>query len=149
MQTPLYNSQLRRLAALLITPPENNDEQRELDMLLHKFDNQRALRPAIEFVANVCNALGVSYDDVKSDDRTRPLPQIRHVLMMEVRYRFPELSLIQIGSIFNREHCTVIYGCRVASNTHDIVIAPIRKRIASVIEPPVRMKFNDSNTPMP
>lgn len=145
----MYNHQLRRLAALLITPPENNEEQRELDMLLHKFDNKRALRPAIEFVEKVCNAIDVSYDDIKSDMRTRPLPQIRHILMLEVRYRFPDLSLPQIGSIFNRDHTTVIHGCKTAANPHDTVIASIRDRIASVIEPQVKMKFNDSNTPQP
>lgn len=139
----MYNHELRRLAALLIEPPKDDAEQRELDHLMHKYDNRKALRPAIEFVQDVCRKIGVNHDDVISETRTRPLPQIRHVLMAEVRKRFPELSLIQIGSVFNRNHSTVIHGCRSADNPHDTLIASIRERIASVVDAPIRMKFND------
>ena len=141
----MYNHELRRLVALLLSPPTDNNEQRELDLLMHKYDNRRALQPAIDFVHNVCRKIGVDHADILSDSRNRPLPQIRHVLMSEVRQRFPDLSLPQIGSIFNRKHCTVIHGCRSANNPHDTYIAMIRERIASVVDAPVRMKFNDSH----
>jgi len=102
-----------------------------------------------EIIEAVGREYHITPDQLKSKKRTRPLPQIRHVLFAVIRERHPEMTITQIGQLLNCHHAMVIYGRRVASNTRDILIASIRERIASVIEPPVRMRFNDQNIVQP
>ena len=62
----------------------------------------------IHFVAN---EYGVSVDDVKSPSRRREFAEPRQVAMYLIRYN-TRLSLEAIGTLFIRNHATVLHGIK-------------------------------------
>lgn len=48
--------------------------------------------------------------DLRSSKRTRELVYMRYVCYHVIRKRFPLLTLIAIGNLFNKDHATVIHG---------------------------------------
>lgn len=98
-----------------------------------------------EMISAICDEFGMTIADVTGEGRTRPLPQIRAVIYANLYYHYPELSLVAIGKMFNRNHATVIHGIKCANNPHDIVTQRIRERVNQVISPPSKLKWTVSN----
>ena len=66
-------------------------------------------RPIEDIVAAVLTDFpGVSWDDIISVRRERPLVKPRHACMRAVYGQRPDLSLARIGRIFHRNHATVL-----------------------------------------
>lgn len=63
----------------------------------------------------VCDHYGVTLDDLFSTRRWQPLARARQDAMCLIR-RLVGLSYPQIGRIFDRDHTTVLYACRVAGS---------------------------------
>ena len=55
--------------------------------------------------------------------RERPVVVVRQALMIEVRIRYPRLSVVHIGRIFNVDHTSVLHALRKAG----IVASPISR----------------------
>lgn len=67
-------------------------------------------------VSEIINAVAaqhrVDVREILSNDQTQRVCRARQHAMYEVRRR-TSLSLPQIGAIFDRDHATVLHGCRV------------------------------------
>jgi len=72
-----------------------------------------------ELYGKILNEYGITEDELKSPMRDRPIVNIRHAMFYYLRYR-KNYSTIKIGSIFNRDHSSVINGCKKVENWLDI-----------------------------
>jgi len=72
-----------------------------------------------ELYGKILNEYGITEDELKSPMRDRPIVNIRHAMFYYLRYR-KNYSTIKIGSIFNRDHSSVIHGCKVVENWLDM-----------------------------
>lgn len=61
-----------------------------------------------KIIQTVCSKWRVLYSDVVGNCRKQPLPFIRMTIAYFLR-QYTTLSLMQIGSLLHRKHCTVIY----------------------------------------
>lgn len=61
-----------------------------------------------KIIQTVCRKWRVLYSDVVGDCRKQPLPLIRMTIAHLLR-QYTALSLMQIGSLLHRRHCTVVY----------------------------------------
>ena len=61
-----------------------------------------------KIIQTVCSTWRVLYSDVVGNCRKQPLPFIRMTIAYFLR-QYTTLSLMQIGSLLHRKHCTVIY----------------------------------------
>ena len=61
-----------------------------------------------KIIQTVCSKWRVLYSDVVGNCRKQPLPFIRMTIAYFLR-QYTTLSLVQIGSLLHRKHCTVIY----------------------------------------
>jgi len=102
-----------------------------------------------EIITSVCREFDISTEQLRSKNRTRPLPQIRHILCYHLNFHFPAMTLAQIGKLLNIHHTTVIHGIKAANNDRDRLITHVSERVKSAIDPPVKLKFNDANTETP
>lgn len=74
---------------------------------------QAVIRPtARRYVQRRCVELGVSYQDIMRKCRVMSIVTVRHQLMKEV-YDMFDLSLPQIGRVFQRDHSTVLNALRM------------------------------------
>ncbi len=69
----------------------------------------------MEVVEAVARASGLDRKDLLGRRRTRPLARARHLAMYLVRELCPGASLPAIGYLLDRDHTTVLYGCRQAA----------------------------------
>ena len=72
-----------------------------------------------ELYGKILNEYGIIEDELKSPMRDRPIVNIRHAMFYYLRYR-KNYSTIKIGSIFNRDHSSVINGCKKVENWLDM-----------------------------
>ena len=72
-----------------------------------------------ELYGKILNEYGITEDELKSPMRDRPIVNIRHAMFYYLRYR-KNYSTIKIGSIFNRDHSSVINGCKKVENWLDM-----------------------------
>ena len=72
-----------------------------------------------ELYGRILNEYGITEDELKSPMRDRPIVNIRHAMFYFLRYR-KNYSTIKIGSIFNRDHSSVINGCKKVENWLDM-----------------------------
>ena len=72
-----------------------------------------------ELYGKILNEYGITEDQLKSPMRDRPIVNIRHAMFYYLRYR-KNYSTIKIGSIFNRDHSSVINGCKKVENWLDM-----------------------------
>tara|TARA_S200002703_G_scaffold83585_1_gene72017 strand:+ start:513 stop:977 length:465 start_codon:yes stop_codon:yes gene_type:complete len=72
-----------------------------------------------ELYGRILNEYGITEDELKSPMRDRPIVNIRHAMFYYLRYR-KNYSTIKIGSIFNRDHSSVINGCKKVENWLDM-----------------------------
>ena len=70
-------------------------------------------RHSREIIASVADAFMVSVDDLMGPRSFRTLAWARQAAYLIIR-KERGLSYPQIGQIFNRDHSTIIYGCRAA-----------------------------------
>ena len=72
-------------------------------------------QPVKEIIAEIAERYQVPADAITGASRSRWLVPIRHLAMVEVYKRRPDLSLTQIGKAFGgRDHTTVLYALRKA-----------------------------------
>ena len=72
-----------------------------------------------ELYGRILNEYGITEDELKSPMRDRQIVNIRHAMFYFLRYR-KNYSTIKIGSIFNRDHSSVINGCKKVENWLDM-----------------------------
>ena len=70
----------------------------------------------MEVVEAVARASGLDRKDLFGCRRTRRLARARQLAMFLVRDLCPGASLHAIGHLLNRDHTTVLYGCRRAAS---------------------------------
>lgn len=58
----------------------------------------------------VCEMLGVTLDQLKSNTRKRDVVEARYIAMSLIMIANPELTLKEVGAMFNRDHSTVVYA---------------------------------------
>ncbi len=68
----------------------------------------------MDVVEAVARAGGVRPKDLIGRGQTRPLTRARQLAMHLLRESHPGLSLHAIGYLLDRDHTTVLYGCRRA-----------------------------------
>lgn len=62
----------------------------------------------------VARACGLDPETLGGRDQRRPVARARHLAMHLIRELCPGASLPAIGFLLNRDHTTVLYGCRRA-----------------------------------
>jgi chromosomal replication initiator protein len=78
----------------------------------HKFKSI----PHVDLILNSVNdQLGLNLNDLSSPSHKRDVSEARFIAMKLIRDEC-KLSLKQIGSIFNRDHTTVLYALRTADD---------------------------------
>jgi chromosomal replication initiator protein len=68
--------------------------------------------PADRIIEIVCQFYGVDKIDVVGPDRTQHVAMVRHIAMYLARSHFG-LSYPELGSVFGRDHSSVIHGVRM------------------------------------
>lgn len=59
----------------------------------------------------VCDLYDITFKELTSEDRYRPLPDARAICYTTVKERLPKITLKKIGGFFgNRDHSTVLGG---------------------------------------
>ncbi len=85
----------------------------------------------MEVVEAVARASGLDCKDLLGRRRTRPLARARHLAMYLVREMCPGASLPAIGYLLDRDHTTVLHGCRRAAALLECDVAFCRLRAVS------------------
>ena len=67
-----------------------------------------------ELINYVCNSNSVTIEDLKSKKQHRNLSETRHVLFYILHKVFC-IGCSNVGSMFNRDHATVLHGCKTVS----------------------------------
>lgn len=70
---------------------------------------KKSATDGIQILRQVAVAAGVTVGDIQGPNRSRPIVMIRHFAMWLIR-RETNLSLTQIGRLFNLDHTSVLYG---------------------------------------
>jgi hypothetical protein len=68
--------------------------------------------PAMEIIESVAREHGVSVEEVFGKRRNAPVVVARQTAMAAVYVHRPDLSLVQIGRLFGRDHTTTLYAIR-------------------------------------
>lgn len=82
----------------------------------------------------VAKKYGVSTEDIRGSKRTKEIAWARHISIYLIR-KLTDMSLPQIGKIFNRDHTTVINSLKTiekelgSNSITDIDIADLTKEI--------------------
>lgn len=92
----------------------------EIDLKVSKIDYD------IESLIKVtCSVFDINIEDLKSKSQKRDLVIIRQILMWYFHRRLG-LTQAKAGSIFGKEHATVVHACRVVDNRqHDYKVKPM------------------------
>lgn len=61
-------------------------------------------------ITKVAAVRGVTLEQVLSSRRNRPITMARHEAMKAVRALHPNMSAVQLGRIFNRDHSSVLFA---------------------------------------
>ena len=61
-----------------------------------------------KIIQTVCRTWRVLYSDVVGNCKKQPLPLIRMTIAYFLR-QYTALSLMQIGALLHRKHCTIVY----------------------------------------
>jgi hypothetical protein len=75
-------------------------------------DERYLPKTAASYLRNRCMELGVSLSEIRGWRRTRPVVNIRTMLISEVYVNFPLLSLTQIGIVFMKDHTSILAAVR-------------------------------------
>jgi len=78
----------------------------------YKYQISLLRTPALSHVLERCEQLGFTWELVKSNDRTKSVVAVRHLLIWEVRDKFG-LSLPKIGSMFGGlDHTSALHAIK-------------------------------------
>lgn len=69
-------------------------------------------RSARDIIRDTAKQQGVSVDDIVGRSTHKPIVYARHLAIYRVRKERPDMSLPQIGRIFNRDHTTILSAVR-------------------------------------
>lgn len=58
----------------------------------------------------VCEKLGVTIDQLKSSSRKRDVVEARFIAISLIMIANPDLTLKEVGAMFNRDHSTIVYA---------------------------------------
>lgn len=67
-----------------------------------------------EVLDAVSRCSGIDRETLIAPGKRRPVVRARHLVMYLIRELCPRTSLPAIGFLLNRDHTTVLYGCRRA-----------------------------------
>ena len=101
------------------------NQMREYQVTIHKMRHEilklkgHNVEQCHELYARILNEYGITEDELKSPMRDRSIVNVRHALFYYLRHR-RNFSTVKIGSIFNRDHSSVINGCKRVENWLDI-----------------------------
>lgn len=104
------------LVAGVIAPPRMGPAGRQPGPKAHAAMRPAQRGQAMEAVlAAVAGAAGVAPQRLRGRGQDQGLTRIRHLAMLLLRERCAGTSLPAIGDFLDRDHSTVIYGCRRAA----------------------------------
>ncbi len=92
-------------------------DMREYQVLIHKMRQEiHRLKGYKEFkhhdmYGRILEEYGITEDEIKSSLRDRPIVNIRHAIFYYLRYS-KNYNTCQIGAMFDRDHSSVIHGCK-------------------------------------
>jgi len=66
----------------------------------------------LDLIAEIAEQHDVSLADVIGPSRFRHIINARFAAIRAVRQRYPEMSLPQLGRLFNRDHTTILHALR-------------------------------------
>lgn len=97
-----------RLTPLIKAPTLRKDASAHVDAY-RAWQKMRAetLNP-VRFIKLGCEAHGVPYDVMVSNDKSKSVWAVRKALICMVSQRFPKLSISHIGRLFNRDHSSIV-----------------------------------------
>lgn len=104
---------------------KSRQEIREYQMLVHRMRQEihrlKGHQPekCSDLYERILDEYGISENELKSPLRDRPIVNIRHAIFYFLRYR-KKYSLMEIATIFNRDHSTVINGCKRVEEWQDM-----------------------------
>jgi hypothetical protein len=76
----------------------------------------------VSFLRRRCGALGMNFDEIVGNGRTRRLVAARDALILELKIEYPSLSLPQLGRIFGgRDHTTILHSLRKQGIDHGAI----------------------------
>lgn len=89
----------------------SDDIEFDYHVLLYRIE--KACAPHIKWLKRRCIELMLDYDDIIGDRRYRELIKPRFRLIWEMKQKFPELSLPQIGRAFGgKDHTSILNAIR-------------------------------------
>ena len=91
-----------------------NAVDRASEIVSASLQREAVRRLAIDIIRDVARKHGISVETIKSSTRTKHIVEARHEAMALVYTLRPDLSLPQIGKIFERDHTTILYAVRKA-----------------------------------
>lgn len=68
-------------------------------------------------ITNVCDRIGFTKDEVLGHGRRREVVDLRHLLMAIAYHEF-NLSVVTVGTIFNKDHTTI---CHAKKKVFDLI----------------------------
>jgi chromosomal replication initiation ATPase DnaA len=87
-----------------------------------------------EFIYASCDQLGVDLNKLISNNKQQDILYARYILMYYLR-NFYKMTFSDIGSIFNRDHTTIMNACTKANDlifTNDVQFNTYLKKIESI-----------------
>jgi chromosomal replication initiator protein len=76
----------------------------------NEFTSRTKERDSEIIVSEVCSVLSVTVDQLKSNTRKREVVEARFIAMALIMIANPDLTLKEVGAMFNRDHSTVVYA---------------------------------------
>lgn len=77
----------------------------------------------IKFIEDVLsiieNEFGITVAQIKSNSRSRPIVEARHIFYYMLKNSRYEMGLTELGSVFNRAHSSVLHGIKTVNNLID------------------------------
>ena len=89
----------------------------------------------------VCNVKDLSFEDITSKKRHRHLAETRQKLFY-IMHRVFNIPCTDVGKIFNRDHSTVLYGCKLIGGFIEIDPA-FEKEMSDIIN---KFRYKPSTT---
>jgi chromosomal replication initiation ATPase DnaA len=71
-------------------------------------------RPAIEIMQEAATACGTDILAIRGHSRQKPIAAARRYAIVMVYIERSDLTLVQIGRLFNKDHTTILHSIRVA-----------------------------------
>lgn len=94
--------------------------------------NKFLITKTIKIVEIVFNHLDISMDEMTTFHRKRELVEARQISMYFIKKCFKNMTLSEIGKLFNRDHATVLYSVKHISELIKFNVA-FKKKIDVLI----------------